>query len=86
VHTPATQVRLPLQRWLHAPQLFLSEAVSTQAPEQAERPALHWTPHFCAMQVAEPLAGTGQLLPQAPQFAVSDSMLAHSAPQRASGD
>jgi hypothetical protein len=75
-----------LQRRLHPPQLFLSEAVSTQAPEHAEKPALHAMPHFCAVQVADPLGGAGQTVPQEPQFAVSLSMLAHPEPQRASGD
>jgi hypothetical protein len=67
VHTPATHIRLPTHFFPHPPQLARSVSVSTHAPEQADNPALHWTPHFCMTQVATPFAGTLHAVLHPPQ-------------------
>jgi hypothetical protein len=47
-----------------------SEPVSTHCPLHSEKPLLQLTPQV-PLQVAVPLGGTGQAVPQRPQLAVS---------------
>jgi hypothetical protein len=51
-HTPRTQLIVPLHRFPQRPQLFLSERVSTHAPEHSVRSELHMKSHV-------PLSQTG---------------------------
>ncbi len=67
MHTPEVHTWLPTHLCPHVPQLLRSDAVSTQAPEHVASPALHWTPHFCATQVATPFVGAGQVVLHPPQ-------------------
>jgi hypothetical protein len=50
------------------PQLLTSVFKSRQKAPQAEKPALHPTPHVPALQVPKPFAVPGQTWPQVPQL------------------
>jgi hypothetical protein len=69
------QVALPLgtpeQTWSHMPQFCVSESSLMQAPWHGLYPGLHWMSQPEVTQVAWPLAGAGQAMPQALQLAGS---------------
>jgi hypothetical protein len=78
VHVPLVQVALALAK-LHtrpqAPQLFTSEAVARQTPEQLVCPAGQVCPHTPPVQLAPPPVAGVQTFRQRPQLAVSVWML-----------
>jgi hypothetical protein len=57
------------------PQWSLSDFKSTHAPPQSVYPKLQAMPQPAVVQVALPLAMPAQILPQTPQFLVSESSL-----------
>jgi hypothetical protein len=60
-----------LQACPQAPQFAGSLLVLMQAPAQSAKPVLHNVWHCPALQLALPLAGASQCLPQAPQLSGS---------------
>jgi hypothetical protein len=63
----------------------LSVDVSTHAPEQVAKPALHCTPHPLFWQTATPFAGVAHFVVQAPQVAGDDSRSTHWLPHWLNG-
>lgn len=82
MHCPPEHTWFVPQALPHWPQLLLLVLVSTHCPPHFDSPALHWMPHWPLVQVAEPLAGTGQTWPQAPQFDGSLAVGMQEPPQR----
>lgn len=68
VQVPPLHTSPLLQARPQAPQFAGSLLVLMQAPAQAAKPALHNVWHCPALQLALPLAGASQCLPQAPQL------------------
>jgi hypothetical protein len=64
------------------PQLASSALVSTQAPEQREKPASHTAPQIPFEQVAVPSVTAGQTMPQPLQWLTAVFVSTHSWPQR----
>ena len=67
------------------PQFCASLLVLTQAPLQAESPALQLTPHWLSVQDATPPITAGHILLQPPQLATSARGSMQAAPQRMNG-
>jgi hypothetical protein len=62
---------LPWQALPHPPQFASSLLVSTQAPEQRDKPELQVLPHTPPWHTAVPFVTAGQTLPQPPQLLTS---------------
>jgi hypothetical protein len=71
VQEPLEQIWFAAHATPQAPQLAALVLVLRQAPEQGEKPALHWMPQALAAHVAWPFAGAGHALAQDPQCAAS---------------
>ena len=65
------------QTLAQALQFCESVARATQAAPHCSKPLPQAIPHLPALQVALPLAGTGQPIPQAPQFSGDEVVSMH---------